>query len=770
MRRRDPALHRVPLGLALALSLCAGVGLACSKTTTVEGEGPTTATPKVDPSDEGPTEAGSGVEGPVPDARLPEDDGEFAPALTTRAPGPAPLDGHTLGDVDTCGTCHEQIVAQWRTSAHAYASFNNPIYRASIARFREAEGGPEASRFCAGCHDPALLVDGVMDTPGSLAKDPRAHVGVACRGCHGVAESRPDGNGSYTLASAAMVLPSDADGGAPGELGAHRRAVTRGAARDQCGACHRAFVGVETGHPHHLGGTDELGPWRDSSYSGSRLRLDTPVDEADCVDCHMATTTEADPAIAALDEAAADAQGRFVSHRFLGGHSYLAAMRDDPQTLAQIQAFLSDVASVDVAAVKLDGQAALLGRGLSPEALALGGELRVDVVVRNRAVGHRFPGGTRDAQDTWIAVQILDAAGAVIGEFQDRPEAPAEVHRLRAGAVDENGALISAREVERLRAVAFDHTIGPRDAVAVRYALELPPGHRGVRVRARLLHRSRSLALAARTCEGGRSASGQAALRTSAERNGERLDPCATPPTTAIAEGQLALGELVTRPDTPAAAPDCERLWELGVALSHQLQERLPEAREALEAALEAAERELDDPARLAQTRARILATLGAVAARQGRVEEALTLADQVEALMPDHPYPDLLRGRALAKVWRWEQAIEPLERAFERNPESPGLASELATALGSANRPARALAVAQAGLALRPRDEALLRSQALALAALHGEDDPRAKAALDAYFAHRRPDDEPHLAADCGRLDPACALERVPVHVHRRN
>jgi tetratricopeptide (TPR) repeat protein len=210
--------------------------------------------------------------------------------------------------------------------------------------------------------------------------------------------------------------------------------------------------------------------------------------------------------------------------------------------------------------------------------------------------------------------------------------------------------------------------------------------------------------------------------------------------------------------------PDHERLWELGMALYHQVQERLPEAREALagaEAALALAG--LPDTERDA-AQARILAALGAVAARQGRVDEALEIADRVAALKPDHPYPHLLRGRALAQVWRWEQAIPHLERALAASPSSPKLAAELATACGSAGMHRRALEVSSAALVLRPRDAALLRTQALALEAIG---DPRAAAAMDAYFTHREPDDQPHLAAKCGEIDPACARERVPVHVH---
>jgi tetratricopeptide (TPR) repeat protein len=255
-------------------------------------------------------------------------------------------------------------------------------------------------------------------------------------------------------------------------------------------------------------------------------------------------------------------------------------------------------------------------------------------------------------------------------------------------------------------------------------------------------------------------------LRATEALTGQKLDACAAQPVTEIARYELSLGS-AARGDDPRARPDHERLWELGIALQHQVQERLPEARDALaaaEAALEQAKHGGLEPAEYDAAHARILAALGAVAARQGRVDEALELADRIATLVPAHPYPHLLRGRALAKVWRWEQAVPHLERAFEASPGSPTLAGELAMAYGSAGMHREALAVAAKALPLRPRDATLLRAQALALEAL---EDPRAEAALEAYFAHREPDDQPHLGAECGERDPACALERVPVHVH---
>jgi hypothetical protein len=256
----------------------------------------------------------------------------FAPSLTAIGVGESAPNGARVADYDHCGSCHEEISMQWRTSAHSFASFNNPIYRASVDRFRE-RNGVEASRFCAGCHDPALLVDGSMDA--EIATDePRAHVGVGCLSCHGVESSTYDGNGSYVLAAREIPIPEMEDAAS---IERHRAAM--GPAREQCGSCHRAFLGEGTGHPHHLNGTDEIGPHTDSSYTGNKLRLDTKVQEQDCADCHMPRQTVAMPG-GEPNDPAIDPDGKLRSHRFIGGHSWLAAMRGDEQTLARVREFL----------------------------------------------------------------------------------------------------------------------------------------------------------------------------------------------------------------------------------------------------------------------------------------------------------------------------------------------------------------------------------------------------------------------------------------------
>lgn len=43
-----------------------------------------------------------------------------------------------------------------------------------------------------------------------------------------------------------------------------------------------------------------------------------------------------------------------------------------------------------------------------------GEEIQVDVVVRNRRVGHRFPGGPIDLFDIWLEFQVVDDEGRII--------------------------------------------------------------------------------------------------------------------------------------------------------------------------------------------------------------------------------------------------------------------------------------------------------------------------------------------------------------------
>ena len=176
-------------------------------------------------------------------------------------------------------------------------------------------------------------------------------------------------------------------------------------------------------------------------------------------------------------------------------------------------------------------------------------------------------------------------------------------------------------------------------------------------------------------------------------------------------------------------------------------------------------------PSNLAPTggteRAAILHALAEVAIREGRTDEALARLDEAQAILPDHPAIPHARGEALANVWRWQEATEPLRQAAALTPLDDTLLSHLAVAYGSADDPRDALDATRRGLALTPRDADMLRVQALALERLGAS--PEEVALARAAFARwRPPDDAPAVKNGCSRQLAWCALERLPVHVHR--
>ncbi|HEX3344025.1 MAG TPA: multiheme c-type cytochrome [Polyangiaceae bacterium] len=686
-----------------------------------------------------------------PAALLPRPDPGLGPAQTELA---GALTGATVTETESCAGCHADAAAQWRSSAHAFGSFNNPVYRVVVDRFR-ADVGKDASRFCGGCHDVALLVDGAMSRDVTPA-DPRGHGGITCRVCHGVESTRPDGNGSYVLASSPIPIPRDGD---DESLRAHKARMAMPPLRtaEMCGSCHRSFLTTETGNPSHLVGQDELGAWQRSAYAGSLgAHVDEPIQAAECRTCHM-------PLEAAPQGDAAAKDGKIRSHRFAGANTWLAAMRGDGAQVEAVRAMLRGAASIDVAVATAADWTRTLPADGAP--VTPGQAMTLDVVVRNERTGHRFPGGVLDAQDTWVEVEVHDARGkrlAEAGAEQQATGVDETAHRLRAVQGDEHGTPLLLRETQRFRAPVFNHTVAPRDAEVVRFRFDVPASLAAsqlpLRVTARLRHRSRDLALAHAACADAKTTRGAAFAREVARRTGGPMDPCVVEPVTEIATSDVELGAGAS--GHRSAMPAWRRLYDHGLGMLHALQEDVESARPSLERALEVL------PTGSERERAMVFDALAEVSIREGRTDEALRRLDEAAALLPDHPALAHARGAALGNVWRWKEATSPLREAALVSPLDDTLWSHVAVAYGSADEPGAALDATTHGLALSPRDADMLRVQALALQRLGASPEDVARA-REAFARWRPPDDAPAIKNGCSRQLPWCALERLPVHVH---
>ncbi|TNF61740.1 MAG: hypothetical protein EP303_05125 [Deltaproteobacteria bacterium] len=145
----------------------------------------------------------------------------------------------------------------------------------------------------------------------------------------------------------------------------------------------------------------------------------------------------------------------------------------------------------------------------------------------------------------------------------------------------------------------------------------------------------------------------------------------------------------------------------------------------------------------------------------QGRPQEAVAFTRRAEALIGPNPVLDRVRGDAYARVWRWRKAAASYQRVAEAAPRDWRAWRDLARAYGSLSDDQNALAAADTGLRLAPRDESLLRSRALALQGLGRPDATRAR---ERWLAHRAPDAQPQLLATCEQEHDRCRRDRQPI------
>jgi tetratricopeptide (TPR) repeat protein len=108
-----------------------------------------------------------------------------------------------------------------------------------------------------------------------------------------------------------------------------------------------------------------------------------------------------------------------------------------------------------------------------------GDDMRVDVVVRTRKVGHFFPGGTIDAFDVWLELQASDEKGQTLfwsGKVEDDGKGPVEkgAHFYRSLLIDAHGHVIDKRNAWANRATVYVHLIPPGAADAAHYRLHIP--------------------------------------------------------------------------------------------------------------------------------------------------------------------------------------------------------------------------------------------------------------------------------------------------------
>jgi Flp pilus assembly protein TadD len=448
-------------------------------------------------------------------------DGSFFPS-SAQVYGKQKIPSKFFMESDSCKRCHEDIYNQWFSSAHHFSSFNNQWYRKSIEYMQDTIG-TKPSKWCGGCHDPAVLYAGLMDTPiKQIVHRPEAQAGLGCMMCHSIADVKSTmGQADFYLeypklhelaATENPVMRAIHDFTIKLNPEPHRRVFLKPFMKEQtaefCSSCHKVHLDIPVNHYRWFRGFNEYDNWQASGVSGFGARsFYYPPKPQQCADCHM-------PAEASKDSG--NVNGFVHSHRFPGANTAVPTANEDAPQLKLTENFLkSGALTVDIFAVspaqaplksgaasqselsttfavgeeaesKVTGDAggeaaapitAPLNRVQPP--LRRGDTVRVDVVVRTKKVGHFFPGGTVDAYDTWLELKGTDDKGQTIfwsGMVEDNGHGPVEkgAHFYRSLQIDAHGNPINKRNAWATRAVVYVRLIPPGAADTVHYRMLVP--------------------------------------------------------------------------------------------------------------------------------------------------------------------------------------------------------------------------------------------------------------------------------------------------------
>ena len=485
------------------------------------------ANPKLPPSDMA-GENSRGEDSPFFPSSVETADGEFIPS-------------EFFMDSARCGEarCHPDVYEQWLGSAHRFSSFNNQWYRSSITYMQEMQGDIEPSKWCAGCHDPAILLSGRWTKPMTEQMDmPEAHAGLGCAACHSISHVKSTmGNNAMVYEYPAMHRFAAADNPLTKALhdyvvkldpAPHAKTFMKPFHTDQssefCSACHKVHLDAPVNDFRWIRGFNEYDAWHASGVSGrGALAFYYPAKPMKCTDCHM-------PLLPSDD--AANIDGKVHSHRFPAANTALPhAWRMADQQQATTDFLQANIVTLDifgltvgeasdrgVAAARGGGQAAFslsgdetgllsgasggvamdVGKIIAPlgaadAAIRRGDSARLSVVVRTRGVGHRFPGGTFDAFDVWVELVVRDETGRLIlhsGGMESDGSVDRGAHFYRAALLDAAGNVIDKRNAWAARTLLYARGIPPGAADTVHFRLDVPDDCGDeLRVEARLFYR-----------------------------------------------------------------------------------------------------------------------------------------------------------------------------------------------------------------------------------------------------------------------------------------
>jgi hypothetical protein len=398
----------------------------------------------------------------------------FAPSLARTTTGGA-FDPRSLAVTENCGPsgCHEQIVAEWKPSAHRFAAMD-PAFQ-KIQSVMAEQNGPESTRYCGGCHDPISLFSG---TKNIMVEDLTGlhgyNEGVSCLSCHSIRETDLQGNANYVMGQPREYLWQWAEDRPRQVLrdflirtwpAEHNRLSKRAfKAPEYCAACHKQFIDEEVNRVGWVQLQNQYDNWASSHWNHEG----DPTKTVECRECHM-------PLIASTDPAAGDAadynrspdDGKHRSHRFIASNSMIPAVLELEgweQQVELTEAWLQGRYEIPEIQDKWSSGPIVEIALDVPETVVPGEEFPVRVVLTANKVGHDFPTGPLDIIQSWIALSVTAEDGTVIfatGRRDEKNFIEPGSFMFKVEPVDQYGNLIDRHNLWEMVGVRFRRALFP---------------------------------------------------------------------------------------------------------------------------------------------------------------------------------------------------------------------------------------------------------------------------------------------------------------------
>jgi tetratricopeptide (TPR) repeat protein len=419
----------------------------------------------------------------------------FEPSLARTSSGKF-IPAKTLMMDDYCQKCHPDSHAQWAESSHRFSSFSNPAYLASIRETREVslkrDGTVQASRWCAGCHDPVPFFSGAFDDPKfDLQKHPTAHAGITCTTCHAITNvNSTRGNADFTIEEPTHYPFAFSDNAALQWINQqlvkakptfHKKTFLKPLHKTSefCSTCHKVHLPYALNHyKDFLRGQNHFDSyWLSGAGHGARSFYYPPKAIANCAGCHMPLKESNDFGAKLF----ADAKKLSIhNHLFPAANTGLAWMRDaKPEVIEAHQKFLQEITRVDIFGVKegggIDGELHAPIRPSVPT-LKRGEKYLLEAVVRTLKIGHHLTQGTVDSNELWLEV-TLTSGNKVIGKSggldADREVDP-YAHFINVFMLDKEGNRIDRRNPQDIFTPLYNHQVPPGAGQVAHYEFAVP--------------------------------------------------------------------------------------------------------------------------------------------------------------------------------------------------------------------------------------------------------------------------------------------------------